>query len=121
MNFVILAIIAILVLTLVIMFATGSFGRLTKQLRATEEAATPDEITTFRLGCEQACNANKLVKTEIAWRSSTYCTRTHYISEEEPIVHCWKAPLGVPCSGTVGGVAISEVQCPDYGVEEKGG
>jgi len=93
------------------MFVTGSFGKLTKSLAATEEAATPDEITTFRLNCEQACNANKLARTQIAWESSTYCTRTFYISEENPTAHCWEEPLGVPCSGTVGGVAVSEAEC----------
>ena len=76
LNVIVLAVVAILTLTLIILFATGSLGKLFKSTKTLEETVTPDQVATFRIGCEQSCfSARQFVNTQSEWTNSAYCNR----------------------------------------------
>jgi len=91
---IVIVIITILVLIIVILFATGSLGRLLGGARMLEEEITPDQLATFRLGCENACfTAEQLTDSIDEFRASDYCHRN--ISNT---VFCHSQQTGVDCS-----------------------
>jgi len=103
LNVIVIAAISILVLVLVIMFATGSLGKLFKGTQQLGEAATPEQIATFRIGCEQACfQAQQLADTPEEWEASEYCNRMIKVNETGTIVnkHCWEPPVTSECIKT---------------------
>ena len=96
LNVIVLAAISVIVLVMFIAFATGSFSKLFKGTETLGEAVTPEQIATFRIGCEQACfQAKQLADSPEEWNSSTYCCRTLNISNV--ITHCYENPVGVEC------------------------
>lgn len=100
-NTLVLAAIAILVLIMIIAFATGTFSRLFKGVSTIEQGATPEELTGFRVGCEQACFAAKqLTRTTHQFEASDYCKRTIKVNETNKLVskNCWQSPINVSCS-----------------------
>ncbi|MGC8941011.1 MAG: hypothetical protein ACP5JY_03180, partial [Candidatus Nanoarchaeia archaeon] len=50
-------IIVVLVLMLAILFTTGMLTKLFKGTQQVGEAVTPEQITAFKVGCQQACFA----------------------------------------------------------------
>jgi len=107
-QFIVIAAIAVLVLVIVIAWATGAFGGLFRGLSAIS-AATPEEISAFRIKCENACfEAKQLVKSEDAWKNSEYCRITIKNVDQNGDVHCWQEPI----------VALCEFNIIEVGVEK---
>jgi hypothetical protein len=116
-EFIVTAAIAVLVLMLIVGFATGAFKGLF-QKAGLLEVATGDEITAYMIECRNACfEAKQTVRSESAWTGSKYCRTskknidTNYDSvlnaSDDSEVHCWEKPLFVSCEGvafSAGGV-----------------
>ena len=107
MQFIVVIIIAVIILTLIILFATGTLGKLFGTTTVLGEAATPEDITSYKLECENACyQAKQLSDSTTEWLWSSYCTKTfsnidvnkdEEITNEEKNLHCWQYPLSVTC------------------------
>jgi hypothetical protein len=93
LSFIVIAVLAVLVLVLILGFATGTIPKLFGGAKMLAEEATPEQTASFRLGCEQACNyAKQLADTEEEWKASDYCKR---LRDKK---HCWHADVAVFCS-----------------------
>jgi len=107
MNIIAIAIIVILVLTLVILFATGMLTKLFKGTQQVSEAATPEELTAFKVGCQQACfTAQQLVKSEDEWKDSEYCTK--YIMNGSSKLYCYNVTT---CTKTISTGELGPSNC----------
>ncbi len=90
-NLIVIAIIGVIVLLLVVAFATGTLGKLFGGTKELSESVTPEQVATFRIGCKQACfGAQQLADTPGEWKKSDYCNRT--IGGQR----CWE--IGAECS-----------------------
>jgi len=93
---IIIAAMAILVLVIVLLFATGAWSRLMGGEKVLESEATPEQISGFKLGCENACfQAKQLADNPDEWRNSDYCQK-NLIVNNTPLYKCWEA--NVSCS-----------------------
>lgn len=129
MQFIVVAIIAIIVLAVIVLWATGSFKGLFGKLAAVQYGVTPDEVTAARLGCDNACfEARQLVKSRTAWLASTFCKREYNVDKDgdgkaggynetgnetrggiygqdgsrvEIGLHCWSDPILSECEITI--------------------
>ena len=109
-TIVILAV-AIMVLVLIVLFATGAFSRLFGSQRTLEQSVTPDQVASFRIGCEQACfQAQQLSKNQDGFLASDYCKRTIPAING---VHCWDTNVSVSCSKSFVLPAGNTVECGD--------
>lgn len=95
-NLIIILIIGIIILLLVIAFATGTLGKLFGGAKELGEAVTPEQVATFRIGCKQACfSAEQLADTKGEWTNSDYCQR------KLGSYNCWSKNVTVDCSKNV--------------------
>jgi hypothetical protein len=98
-NLIVILIIGIIILLLVVAFATGSISKLFGGAKNIGEAVTPDQVATFRIGCAQACfSAQQLADTQGEWTSSSYCTK-ELPNGTDTAIKCWDA--GTECSKNV--------------------
>jgi hypothetical protein len=103
LNVIVIAAIAILVLVIVIMFATGSMSKLFGGTQLIGTEVTPNQISSFKIGCNQACfSAQQLANTESDWKTSEYCQRTL-----SGIGKCWDANVTCTKNETILGVEKS--------------
>lgn len=94
---IIIAALAVLVLVIVLLFATGAWSRLIAGEKIIEQAATPEQIAGFRLGCENACfQAKQLADNPNEWKVSDYCTKS--LKSNTTTYKCWTANVSVECS-----------------------
>ena len=97
MNAIVLAAIAMLVLVVVLGFATGSFNRLFKSVK-TLESVTPEQVSGFKIGCDQACFAEQqLTRNPIDFSKSEYCTKV--LKNATRSLNCWD--VGTSCNFNV--------------------
>lgn len=95
-NLIVILIIGVLILLLVIAFATGSITKLFGGTKNIGEAVTPDQVATFRIGCSQGCfSAQQLANTEGDWKKSDYCARK-LLNGTSTDIKCWH--IGADCS-----------------------
>mgnify|MGYP001318981788 CR=1 FL=1 len=93
---IVVAAIAVLVLVVIILFATGSFAKLFGSQKVLTEQVTPDQLTSFKIGCEQACfQVKQLAKNADDFKASSYCTTKKLGS-----LQCWSENVSVICSKT---------------------
>lgn len=98
-SFIVLAVMGLLVLVIVLTI-TGVLPKLFSSTKMMADAATPEQVTGFRIGCEQACfQAKQLADTENEWKWSEYCTRK-IKTEQDAETHCWESPVSVDCTKT---------------------
>jgi hypothetical protein len=103
LNVIVIAAIAIIVLVLVIAFATGALGKLFGGAKTFVDVATPEQVATFRISCEQACfAAQQLADSPEEWKASDYCDRTIKVNDTATNTildkHCWESPVVSECS-----------------------
>jgi hypothetical protein len=104
---IVLAAVAILILVMIVLFATGSFAKLFGSQKTLSEQATPDQLASFRIGCEQACfQAQQLSKNADDFKRSDYCT-TKKLGD----LHCWSENVSVSCSKTFTASTNERVEC----------
>lgn len=118
LNLIVIAAIAVLVLVLVVAFATGAIGKLFGGARIISEAATPDEIAAFKIGCEQSCfSAQQLSDTDTEFIKSGYCNKTIPVNETGTIVkkHCWQDPVDSGCTKVITNPAGGSWNCKGEG------
>lgn len=93
---IVLAAIAVLVLVIIIGFTTGSLNKLFRSAQTISGSVTPDEVASFRIGCEQACfQAKQLADTQTKFKNSDYCSRG--LVNGSQTIKCWQAGVGVDC------------------------
>lgn len=107
-NTIVYAAIALLILVILVAFATGKLGQLFSFLNK----QTGEEIGNIRDVCTTACSDAKL-KVDTSgtgsWKISSYCTTLHNldmngdkkISSDERL-HCYDDKIGVQCETTIG-------------------
>lgn len=109
-HFIIVIIIAVILLVIIIAFATGALGSMFGTINIAQSAATSDDVSLFRIGCDNACfEAKELVKNEMQWQfGSKYCTDTIWvddsgdkIKDSDEVKHCWDSPVYSTCEFTL--------------------
>ena len=118
LNMIVLAAIAVLILVLVVAFSTGSWGKLFRGIQTIQQGATPEEITGFRIGCEQSCfQVQQLVDTENEFLNSEYCRRSVKTNETGSLqdTRCWQPPSNVECSKTISTPSGTSLNCRGTG------
>jgi len=101
LNVIVIAAIAIIVLVLVVAFATGALGKLFGGAKTFVDIATPEQVATFRISCEQACfGAQQLADSPEEWKASDYCSKIIKVNETGTVSdkHCWEQPVVSECS-----------------------
>jgi len=93
-NMVIMVIIALLVLALILAFATGSFSRLTGKLKQTESTTDQSEIVAATTKCTQACQRARNIGISTQWTNTEYCDEIDFGDEK---IHCWDPPINTWC------------------------
>ncbi len=104
LTVIVIAAISIIVLVLIVAFSTGAFGKLFGSTKTFIDVASPEEISTFRLGCEQACfSAKQLANTVAKFENSGYCERKLVNKTETGTenIHCWQSTVVVDCEYTI--------------------
>ncbi len=111
--------IALIVLVLIVVFATGGFSNLFSGITSTGQ----DDIGLAKSQCVIACNK---AKTEVsiggtdAWSTSSYCTWSDDIDvsgdgkvegESEIGLKCYNDPISTNCSVVVDGVTCDQGNC----------
>lgn len=125
LNTIILAILALLVLVFVVLFATGAFGTLFGQTQDVAEA-TETSIVATQTKCSQWCLQAQSSGTNLDWENSKFCKETQLLDtngdgEAEPY-HCYetgitsenptgKNPIAATCSTTLGGKQVTQANC----------
>lgn len=90
LNTIVLAVIAIIVLVVVILFATGNLSKLFGSTQTIVSGSTPDEVAAFRIACKQACfQAQQLADTQAEWVTSKYCDTKYKVLDNNVEKHCW--------------------------------
>ena len=91
---IIIVAVAVLVLVIVLLFATGAWSRLIGGEQIIAQTVTPEQISGFRLGCENYCfQAKQLANNPAEWAASDYCTKR--LNNTRP---CWGENITVICS-----------------------
>jgi len=98
-NTIVIVIIAVLVLALILVFATGSFEKLTGRLRQSEDATGDMNLVSIQAQCSQACLQAKNIGIDSQWKTTTYCNKNFTIDDKEK-VRCWKEPINTWCEVT---------------------
>lgn len=111
---IVLAAIAVLVLVILVAFTTGSLNKLFTSTQTISGSVTPDEVASFRIGCEQACfQAKQLADTQTKFTNSDYCSRNLVNSSQT--IKCWQAGVGVDCIYNITLPDHTEVTCQGAG------
>ena len=105
MNVIVYAAIALLILVILVAFATGRLGGLFKGI--TQQ--TGEEIGTIRSACIKDCNLAKTTAEssgQSTWKISSYCKNTYAYDHdgdgETDSFHCYDDAIDVQCSVTLG-------------------
>jgi len=115
---IIIAALAVLVLVIVLLFATGAWSRLMGSEKILEQAATPGQISGFRLGCESACfQAKQLADNSNEWMASDYCTKS--LKDNTTTYKCWTTNVSVECSKTFSTATGGTTICSNGSVSGK--
>ncbi|MEK6923491.1 MAG: hypothetical protein AABW84_02260 [Nanoarchaeota archaeon] len=120
LNTIILAILALLVLVFVVLFATGAFENLFGQTKTIAEATEAD-IVAAQTKCSQWCLQAQGSSTKLAWISSNFCTETPLLLADadddgkDEAYHCYEKtgenPIAATCSTTVEEGEVDETMC----------
>ena len=128
-SYIVIIAIAVIVLVLIVAWGTGALTNLFGKVDILRSAATPEDITAFRLGCSNHCHeAKQLVKNPNQWTNinARYCQETIWIDtgekteDEKEIlkeIHCWDDPVASSCSFTINvpeGAGTAAKHCDVY-------
>jgi hypothetical protein len=123
MDVIVWAIIGLLILVLVIAFATGSFSKLFGSTKALVSTTSDADIIAAQNSCSQLCLQAGRVKTEAEFNRTSYCTKifsfdingdgnitdeprpngneggigAKCISDSDEKVCCRDSPISTPC------------------------
>ena len=110
LNVIIIAIIALLTLTLIVLFATGSIGTLFERTSTFAEI-TESDIAAAQTKCSTDCIRAQGSRDLEAFKNSAYCGRTVPLDlnadgniTSEELLNCWMDPIFEDCT-----VEINEV------------
>ncbi len=117
MNMIVFLAIALLILVLVVTFATGGITRLFGGLVSTGTG----DLDRIKADCLASCtDAQSKVSTlgTDAWTATGYCTATIPFDDDgdgtidaDDYFSCWQSPIDVPCSTTVQTPAGAAITC----------
>lgn len=122
MNMIVYVSVALLVLVLIVAFATGGIGQLFQGLTTTGKGDLEVLKDKCTITCENAKSSVSLSGTS-SWATSTYCTEIYGFDndgsgtlDENEFYSCWENPISIGCSTTVqtpaGAVSLDEAECP---------
>jgi len=120
MDIIVWAIIGLLVLVLIVAFATGSFSKLFGSSKALISTTSEADVIAAQNSCSQLCLQAGRVKTEAEFNRTSYCTKifsfdingdgnitdtgqneggigAKCISDGDEKVCCKDAPISTPC------------------------
>src|SRR3989344_6364131 len=103
-NTIIIAIVGIIVLLLVVTFFTGGMATVINKIRGVFGSGTAGfDIDLAKANCQAYCERAKLLDTNVAKQTSTFCTQKFDIVKtpgSEPVLTgCGESPISVICSG----------------------
>lgn len=137
---IVIAAIAVIILLLVVGFATGALGGLFKRTTTIAQASEAD-ITAAQTKCSQYCVSAQNSRTLGLWSATTYCqkkfnfdfdgdgqaggynkTATACVvlsggvydkicSDQKEVLHCSDSPISQLCSATSGTATYTEANC----------
>lgn len=113
LNTIILAILALLVLVFIVLFATGAFGTLFGQTQDVAEA-TETSTVAAQTKCSQWCLQAQGVDTKDNWINSRFCTEKPLDKDGDGTADSC-ADLGSTCSTTVEEGEVDETSCSATG------
>ena len=94
LNYIVIAAIAVLVLVIVVGFATGGLSKSFKGLKS----AGPSESSVFRASCDSVCITSQGAETSALWNSSEWCTNEDSAGNNCPsITSCTPPTAGWTC------------------------
>jgi len=104
LNLIVLAIIALIVLVLVVGFATGSLSKLFGSTHALVSTTSEADIVAAQNTCSQLCLQAARIQTPAEFKKSSYCTRIFKFElngdgniTDEPKPNGNEGGLGAPC------------------------
>ncbi|MBI4095751.1 MAG: hypothetical protein HY438_02730 [DPANN group archaeon] len=119
-----IAILVFLTLVVVVLFATGSFGKLFGT-GAKLTSAAGGEVGADQATCNSLCSSSLQLPSTANFIAGGYCTKAmKYDTNKDGkidindgggdgVVRCWEDPVAITCSGTLGsGDAVSNANCP---------
>jgi hypothetical protein len=113
-NTIVIAILALLVLVFVILFATGSFSSLFGQTKNIGESSDTS-IVAAQTKCAQWCLTAQGSKTTSEWTSSKFCKDTQLIDTDgdgaSETYLCNSDVISATCSTQIGGEQITQDRC----------
>jgi len=113
-NTIVIAILALLVLVFVILFATGSFSSLFGQTQNIAESSDTS-IVAAQTKCAQWCLTAQSSKTLGEWTSSKFCKDIQLIDTngdgESENYLCNSEVISAACSTQIGGGQITQADC----------
>ena len=112
LNTIILAILALLVLVFIVLFATGAFGTLFGQTKSVA-GATETDIVAAQTKCSQWCLQAQGVDTTAEWEASRFCKEELLDKNGDGTADSCK-DLGMTCSTTVEEGEVDETSCPPF-------
>ncbi|MBI2040827.1 MAG: hypothetical protein HYT16_01870 [DPANN group archaeon] len=112
-----IAILVFLTLVVVVLFATGSFGRLFGT-GAKLTSAAGGEVGADQATCNSLCSTALQLPSTANFKASGYCAKVMKYDTSVPKdgvldnVNCWQGPVAITCSGTLSsGDAVSNADC----------
>ena len=113
LNAIVLAVIAIIVLVLVVIFATGGLSKLFGGI--TTVGGQTSDLGTAQVACQSACNSLKVGASEAMFKSSSYCTKRYTIDLnsngkiETTVTTAGPKEIGIPCWNERRGISTNSL------------
>lgn len=108
-NMIVLAIIALLILVLIVAWATGAFGFLFGQTK-TLAGVTDADITVAQSKCSKYCLQAQAITSADEWINTSYC-KTVVIKTPEKEIRCWQEPVNQFCEVSVDDKTCTQDEC----------